>query len=97
MNGRGARLSGGWHASVGPAPPLHWAGKATRRGAIGYDVYSPLHPLSAKRLAWFESPGTVTRLPEAAQHFTGVFNMMASYSSPALSAFIPRLRYAWRV
>jgi hypothetical protein len=32
--------------------------------AISYDVYSQLHPLSAKRLALFEEAGTVKRLPD---------------------------------
>jgi hypothetical protein len=32
--------------------------------AISYDVFSQLHPLSAKRLALFQDAGTVQRLPD---------------------------------
>src|SRR5258705_12119490 len=52
------------------APPSH-CGKddalqirGDAPGAISYDVYSQLRPLSARRLALFEDAGTVKRLPD---------------------------------
>jgi hypothetical protein len=42
--------------------PLRIRGDAP--AAISYDVYSQLHPLSAKRLALFQEAGTVKRLPD---------------------------------
>lgn len=33
-------------------------------GAISYDVYSQLRPLTARRLALFQEAGTVKRLPD---------------------------------
>jgi hypothetical protein len=57
-------------AAAAPAAPLNCKdGSALQiRGdapaAISYDVFSQLHPLSAKRLALFEGAGTVQRLPD---------------------------------
>jgi hypothetical protein len=55
-------------AFAGAAPKCRSGDAMQIRGdapaAISYDVYSQLHPLSAKRRALFQEAGTVKRLPD---------------------------------
>ncbi|MEM5389875.1 hypothetical protein VSR68_41120 [Paraburkholderia phymatum] len=64
-------------------------------GAISYDVYSQLRPLTARRLALFQEAGTVKRLPDGLDVCEIADDGVADPT--AVLVHVPRGKMAWWV
>jgi hypothetical protein len=64
-------------------------------GAISYDVYSQLRPLTARRLALFQDAGTVKRLPDGLDVCEIADDGVADPT--AVLVHVPRGKMAWWV